>query len=146
MENMNLPVGMYEQKNYIDELTEKKVTQYVSFDPKTKEEKKILFKAMNNPEKHLKDCINMKVKIQNVYCEVVEMTDDETGHVQVAPRIVLIDDKGVGYQCVSLGVYGAVKKLFQIMGTPDTWEEPVEVMVKQVNRGVDKNILTFELV
>lgn len=134
-----------EEKNYVADLKETQSLQYCSFTPITKEEKKILFKAMNNPDRHLKECVNMKIKVKNIYCESVELTNENTGEVNIAPRIVLIDEKGIGYQSVSMGVYGAVKKLLQLMGEPSTWDEPVEIMVKQVTKGADKNILTFEL-
>lgn len=139
-----IPAGFIEEKDYVNELTHGEVTQYVSFRPQTKEEKRILFKAMNNPDHYLKDCINMKLKIRNVYCETVQL-EQEDGSIQIAPRIVLIDEKGEGYQAVSLGVYGALKKLFQIIGTPEQWEEAVEIKVKQISKSAEKNILTFEL-
>ena len=63
--------------------------------------------------------------------------------MEQAPRIVLIDDKGESYQCVSNGVWGSLKKMFAVYGAP-TYEEPINVVVKQVKvkRGT---MLTLEV-
>ena len=64
--------------------------------------------------------------------------------MQVCPRIVLIDDKGVAYVSVSLGIFGAVKKLIQVYGMP-TWSEPLPIIVKQKTKGVN-TLLTLDVV
>ena len=74
---------------------------------------------------------------QDVSLEVCKM------YANVDPRIVLIDDKGESYQCVSNGVWGSLKKMFAVYGAP-TYEEPINVVVKQVKvkRGT---MLTLEV-
>lgn len=109
----------------------------------TDEEKASLFNAINNPEKRLADCINMKIKAKDLYIEVVNCTNEETGEVTACPRIVIIDDKGVSYQAVSLGIYSALKKVIQIFGAP-TWEKPISLEVKQVTKGTRK-MLTLNI-
>lgn len=109
----------------------------------TDEEKASLFNAINNPEKRLADCINMKIKAKDLYIEVVNCTNEETGEVTACPRIVIIDDKGVSYQAVSLGIYSALKKVIQIFGAP-TWEKPIALEVKQVTKGTRK-MLTLNI-
>lgn len=136
---------MEEDSNFITDLTAKRVTAYCSLKPNSPEEKKLLFKAMNNPEKRIGDCINKTIKVKNVFAEIVTCINATTGEAKECPRIVLIDDKGVGYQAVSLGIYSAVKKLFQIFGTPEMWTTPVTVEVVQITKG-DRKILTLNLV
>lgn len=102
-----------------------------------------LYRAMNNPDKRLGDCINMKINVKDVYVEIVQCTQRETGEVNDCPRIVLIDDNGMSYQAVSLGIFSALSKLFQLFGMP-TWEEPLPVIVKQVSKG-DRKMLTLDL-
>lgn len=109
----------------------------------TDEEKASLFNAINNPEKRLADCINMTIKAKDLYIEVVNCTNEETGEITACPRIVIIDDKGVSYQAVSLGIYSALKKVIQIFGTP-TWEKPIKLEVKQVTKGTRK-MLTLNI-
>ena len=99
---------------------------------------------MNNPDKRIKDCINEVVKVKNVFVEVVKCTNQETGEVSTATRIVLIDENGIGYQCVSLGIFSALKKLFAVYGEPTTWTKPIPIKIKQISKGV-KNLLTLNV-
>ena len=116
---------------------------FSSLRAETDEEKANLFNAINNPEKRLADCINMTIKAKDLYIEVVNCTNEETGEVTACPRIVIIDDKGVAYQAVSLGIYSALKKVIQIFGAP-TWEKPIALAVKQVTKGTRK-MLTLNI-
>lgn len=116
---------------------------FSSLQATTDEEKAQLFNAINNPEKRLADCINMTIKAKDLFVEVVNCTNEETGEVTACPRIVIIDDKGVSYQAVSLGIYSALKKVIQIFGTP-TWEKPISLEVKQVTKGTRK-MLTLNI-
>lgn len=118
-------------------------TSFSSLKAGTDEEKANLFNAINNPEKRLADCINMVIQAKDLYIEVVNCTNEETGETTACPRIVIIDDKGVSYQAVSLGIYSALKKVIQIFGTP-TWEKPIALEVKQVTKGTRK-MLTLNI-
>lgn len=118
-------------------------TSFSSLSATTDEEKADLFNAINNPEKRLADCINMKINAKDLFIEVVDCTNEETGEVTACPRIVIIDDQGVSYQAVSLGIYSALKKVIQIFGTP-TWANPITLEVKQVTKGTRK-MLTINI-
>lgn len=130
--------------DYIGELTS--ATQsFCSMQAETKEEKKVLFNAMNSPDGRVSDLINKVIRVRDIYCETVVLTEkndagkpmtDENGVVKerTMPRIVLITDDGKSYQCVSVGIYSAVKKLIMLFGPP-TWEEPIELEIKQVKKG-----------
>lgn len=116
---------------------------FSSLSATTDEEKANLFNAINNPEKRLADCINMKINAKDLYIEVVNCTNEETGEITACPRIVIIDDEGVAYQAVSLGIYSALKKVIQIFGAP-TWSKPIALEVKQVTKGTRK-MLTLNI-
>lgn len=116
---------------------------FSSLKASTDEEKADLFNAINNPEKRLADCINMTIKAKDLYIEVVNCTNEETGEITACPRIVIIDDKGVSYQAVSLGIYSALKKVIQIFGVP-TWDKGISLEVKQVTKGTRK-MLTLNI-
>lgn len=116
---------------------------FSSLQAETDDEKAKLFNAVNNPEKRLADCINMKINAKDLFVEVVNCTNEETGEITACPRIVIIDDKGVSYQAVSLGIYSALKKVIQIFGTP-TWEKPIPLEIKQVTKGTRK-MLTMNI-
>lgn len=130
--------------DYAGELTTSGGTTFTSIKAETIEDKAKLFNAMNNPDFRLGDCINRVIKIKDLFCETVQCTNQETGEVTDAPRIVVIDEDGKSYQAVSVGVLSAFKKLIAIFGAP-TWEPAIPIMVKQITRGQNK-MLTFEII
>lgn len=150
MENLNN--GMVENAvmvmdgadNFIVDLTDTRTAMFSSMAVDTPQQKATLFKAMNNPEKRIGDCINMEIDVKDVFCEVVTCTNKESGEVTQCPRIVLIDKDGVGYQAVSIGIYSALKKVFAVFGTP-TWETPIKIKIVQISKG-DRKMLTFDVV
>jgi hypothetical protein len=137
-------VAMEENSKFVADLQGNSVTMFCSFKPSTPKQKAQLFKAMNNPDKRIADCINMEINVKDVFCETVNCTNRETGELQECPRIVLIDDKGVGYQCVSLGMFSALKKVMAVFGTP-TWETPVKLKIVQITKG-ERKLLTFDVI
>jgi len=136
-------MAMDDNNSFIVDLTSRQTT-FCSFVAKTNAEKAILFKAMNNPEKRIGDMINMEITAKDLFCEVVTCVNKETGESNVCPRIVIIDDKGVGYQAVSLGVFSAFKKIILVYGQP-TWKDPIKLKVVQITKG-DRKLLTFDVV
>lgn len=138
------PAVMEDDNNFIMSLTAPKNECFCSIVANTAEEKKALFNATNNPDHRLKEFVNKPIKVKDVFVEVVECTNRETGEVRKCPRIVLIDDKGVSYTAVSIGVFSALRKLFTIYGTPDTWEKPLTLTPKTIEK--DKfSILTIAM-
>lgn len=117
---------------------------FCSFAPTSKEGQAILFKAMNNPKGRVSDMINKQISIKDVYCEIVPVSSEQTGETSMQPRTVLIDTKGDSYQCVSTGIFSAVKKLIRVYGMP-TWEEGLTVEVKQITRK-ERQLLTLDVV
>lgn len=115
-------------------------TSFCSLTATTPEEKAKLFNLMNAPQHRISDMINMTIEVTDIFVETVQCANKD-GEIILTPRIVLIDKNGEGYQCVSMGIYGALKKLFSIYGTPH-WEEPLSLTVKQVTKGEYK-ILTL---
>lgn len=140
-ENEKNSIVNVDGKSMIMDLTSRQ-TSFCSMKATTKAEKIKLYQAMNNPSKRLSDCINLEIHLKDVFVEVVNCTD-ELGMTQLCPRIVLIDDKGDGYTCVSIGVFSSLKKLFQIFGVP-TYKEPLTVVPTQITNGQNK-ILTLNV-
>lgn len=79
------------------------------------------YNATSNPANKLKEHVNEVLNLVHVSVECVEVSK------VVAPRIVLITDDGQSYACVSVGVYQSLKRMFTLLGTPDTWTEPVKI-------------------
>ena len=133
----------HEGKNYVANLTTATVA-FSSMNATSIEDKKRLYNAMNSPDGRIKDMVNMRIAIQDIYCEMVQCTSEETGEISNVPRIVLIDVDGKSYQAVSMGIYNAVRKLIQVFGVP-TWDGGLEVEVKQISKG-NRSILTLNIV
>lgn len=84
------------------------------------------YNATSNPMNKLKEHVNEVLALSHVSVECVEVTNDDDEKV-VAPRVVLITADGQSYACVSVGVYQSLKRMFTLLGTPDTWTEPVQI-------------------
>lgn len=142
MENTNIAVFNDDGMNLIADLTTPSTSAFCSLIPQTEDEEKILYNATMSPAKRVGDCINECINLRHVFCEIITVTNEETGEVSRVPRTVLIDDNGVGYQCVSTGIFNAIKKLFAVKGMPDAWVKPVTVKVQQITKG-KRQILTL---
>lgn len=127
----------------IKELTQPESNAFCSIKEDTLEAKKLVYNASNNPSHKIDDYINKEIALKDVFVEIIELANENTGELEQAPRIVLIDDEGESYQCVSNGIFGSLKKLMAIFGEP-TWKNPIHVIVKQVKvkRGT---MLTLEV-
>lgn len=144
-QNALAPANVYSDEGYdlIADLTSAQM-QFCSMKAESDADKIKLYNAMNNPDHRLSDYINKTINAKDLYIEVVNCTNEETGEVTACPRIVIIDNKGESYQCVSVGIFSALKKAIQVFGSP-TWEKPVKLEVKQITKG-KKQMLTLSVV
>ncbi|UWI19068.1 MAG: Single-stranded DNA-binding protein [Bacteriophage sp.] len=86
------------------------------------------YNATSNPVNKLKEHVNEVLSLVHVSVECVEVSKDDVPEGKtIAPRIVLITEDGQSYSCVSVGVYQSLKRMFTLLGTPDTWTEPVNI-------------------
>lgn len=102
-----------------------------------------VYNAMNNPQHKVGDYINKVIKVKDVFVESIEVPNQETGVIESAPRVVLIDDKGEAYQAVSMGIFNAVKNAMQVFGQP-TWDDPLPCLIKQISVK-NGSMLTFDI-
>lgn len=114
----------------VRELEGGKLAAFCSVQAETMAEKALVFNAANNPQHKVNDFINKVIMLKDIYAETLELVNQETGEYEKAPRIVLIDENGEAYECVSVGMFSSLKKLIATFGEP-TWEEPIPVVVKQ---------------
>ena len=114
---------------------------------KTDKETIELFNATSSPDKKLREFVGKTISLKDIYIEPVEIKDDKTEQMVIAPRIVLIDSDGVSYGCVSGGIYSILKRIISIFGDPSTWEKPKNVEVVQIpSRKNAGTILSLKLV
>lgn len=105
----------------------------------------MLFKAMNQPDDSLGDHINETIDVTNIFIQPVAMPNQETGEMNVVPRIVLFDVEGKTYVTVSRGIYNALKNMCAIVGTPETWKAPITIKVGQ-RQIKERRMFTFDVV
>lgn len=102
------------------------------------------YNAVTNPTGKLKEHINETLNLVHVSVEPIEVKRED-GTPIIAPRIVLVTDAGESYSCVSIGVYAALKRIFTLFGTPDTWKNPLPI--KPVLQATKKGqVLSIQLV
>ena len=94
--------------------------------------KKALFNATSNPAK-VSSMIGKTINLLHFYVEIVQVISEQSGENVNVPRVVLIDDKGAGYQAVSIGLYNSLKRIVSMFGMPETWDAPLTVEVQQVD-------------
>ena len=103
-----------------------------------------LYNAISNPGHQTSDMIGETILVTDIIVELIDVTDDLTGEVKQAPRVVLIDKGGETYQSVSVGIYNSIKRLFQIIGEP-TWPEGVPLKVRQIQKDATRRVITLEV-
>ena len=136
---------------------------YCSIKPKTLEEKKTLYNALETCDNLVNDCVGAVINLKNVYIERrlkdyeeeldSSYVDSETGEVidkktvqKTKYRTILFADDGTTYATGSYGIYNAVAKLIATFGDPETWEEPITVEFAKRPIGNGKTSLTLKLV
>lgn len=97
---------------------------------KTTADKKIFFNAVQNPSSKVSNYINKEITIKDVYMEQAEYEGDEG--ITKGVKTVIITPDGEGILANSMGVARALYGIFDIFGMPSEWDEPMTVMVKQV--------------
>lgn len=80
--------------------------------------------AMSNAEP-LSENLNKALNIENVIIQEVELNNENTGKIESAPRITLVDASGKAYSATSVGIFSSVKQLLAVVGEPETWSKPV---------------------
>lgn len=118
-----------EDKDFISDLKNSASVEYCSVTAESQAEKLALYNAISDPTP-LNDMVGKEITVKDIYMQVIEMKDEETGEIIKAPAIVLITIDGEAYRCVSIGVYNDLTSIFNMVGEPNTWEEPITFIVK----------------
>ena len=105
-----------------------------------------IYNAVNNKGESLDDHKNEVLEIVNYAAHPVSLTDENTGEVVEALRIVLVDKKGVNYDAVSQGIASSLQKIIAIVGAAPWDAEPLKIKVveQKTRKGFKTN--TIELV
>lgn len=136
MENLNLSLT-----NPTEEMSN---PTFCSFRPESAADRARLYRAMTNPDHKINECINAEIRLIDIFVELVDMTNTETGEVQKVPRCVLFAEDGQTYAATSTGIYNALKRLCMVYGAPH-WAEPIPVVIRQLQMGA-KRFYTLDVV
>lgn len=97
----------------------------------TTAEKKVFFNAVQNPSSKVADYINKEITIKDIYMEKAFYEDGDGGMTE-GVKTVIITPEGEGILANSNGVAKSIFALFDIFGMPGEWEEPITVVVRQI--------------
>lgn len=117
---------------------------FTSLRSDTEEEKIKLCNAISAPDYSISDFVGKQISIAGVIAEEITITNEETGEISVAPRIIMLDTSGKSYSCVSVGIHRSLSRIFSIWGNPSEWEKPLTVEVQNVK--ISKTASTYNLV
>ena len=118
---------------------------YCSIKGDTREALVAMYNAINSPDHKLSDFVGKKLNIKDISIERVESMNDETGDMVANARVVLIDDNGESYTCVSSGIYSAIKKLVAVFGEP-TWEPALPVEIQNLSTKKGRKTMTLKAI
>ena len=118
---------------------------YCSIKGDTREAKVAMYNAINSPDHKLSDFVGKKLNIKDISIERVENPSDETGEMVANTRVVLIDENGESYTCVSSGIYSAIKKLVAVFGEP-TWEPALPVEIQNLSTKKGRKTMTLKAI
>jgi hypothetical protein len=90
---------------------------------------KLLVMAAVIDSKPIDENINKVIELQNIIIQPVELTDEKTGEVNVAPRVVLLDADGTAYHGTSIGLLSSVRNIMATVGHPASWPKPLSIVV-----------------
>lgn len=95
-----------------------------------------IFNIANSPDKAMSSMLGRTIKIKDLYVDIVETVDKETGELKRMKRYIAIDPDGVSYNSSSTGIIQSIERLVAFHGSP-TWEPAIEVEVcqKEVKNG-----------
>lgn len=119
---------------------------YCSIVCKTNEERKNLFNALEQADVLLNDVVGTEFELNNVYIHRYEKINEETGEVEPKVRIILFDTEGRSYACGSFGIFNILRRMFEVFGTPNHWEQPLKVRVVKKDIKDNKKMLSLELI
>ena len=118
---------------------------YCSIKGDSREALVAMYNAINSPDHKLSDFVGKKLNIKDISIERVENMNDETGDMVANARVVLIDENGESYTCVSSGIYSAIKKLVAVFGEP-TWEPALPVEIQHLSTKKGRKTMTLKAI
>jgi len=86
--------------------------------------------ATNNAEQ-VSENIGTLINLANVVVQEIELENEKTKKLEPNTRIVLVDEDGTAFSCVSIGVFRALENIFGIVGYPHEWNGPLPIVIEE---------------
>lgn len=118
---------------------------YCSLQAADDEDRVKLYNACSSPLS-VADMINKQIKLRHIFVEVIQVMSEQSGELVYVPRVILIDEKGTGYQAVSIGMYNSVKRLIVTFGDPSTWKKAHTVEIQNVSLKNGQHTFNLKLI
>jgi hypothetical protein len=113
----------------------------------TLDQKIAVFNALQAPEHRLEKFVGKTILLTDYIAHVVQIPDENTGEIISVPRMVLIDKDGIGYECVSQGIFSSLTALVQIVGKAPWTASPLKVEpYNKPTRNGNNKILALKIV
>lgn len=96
----------------------------------------------------LSDHLGETILLKDVVVQVIEVTNEVTGELEEATRIILIAENGDSFAAVSGGIFKALTNMFGILGEPSTWPNalPIQVVQEKSRNNAMHKYFTVKLV
>ena len=102
---------------------------FATFKVETMADKKKLFHARND-NTMLRDAEGEQIQCIGFVLDTVRINDPEAG-MKTVPAAHIIAEDGAVYQSAATGVVKSVCDIISNFGMPDTWDEPLVVVLKE---------------
>lgn len=96
--------------------------------------------------KPIADNIGTEFGLADFIVQSVQIADENSGEINEAPRVTLIDSEGNAFHGTSVGLLSAVRNLIAYVGEPSTWPEPVKVKIVEERGRRGYRFMTIKLV
>lgn len=118
---------------------------YTSLALKTRGDKMRMLNTINNSVP-LADVVGSEISIVDVVMQTVDVTNLDTGEYDGAVRTTLVCEDGTAYHATSVGIVQSLRQLFNIIGDPTSWGEPVKANVREQKGRKGFRYLTLDFV
>lgn len=75
--------------------------------------------------------LGKKIELVDIIMQSVEIADSQTGELNPAVRVILVDKDGQAYSSVSETIVKDVRTLLTVFGAPREWGGPLVVKVEE---------------
>lgn len=113
-------------------------------DDGTRESKIKIYNALNNADTQVEKMINKEIMLTDVLAHALTLPDMNTGELRECLRIVLIDENGVGYACISEGIASSLQKIMATIGSAP-WNPALKVRPVYQTTKKGYKVMTLEI-